>query len=177
MTVSEKHTNIIEKNLWLCERAWSERVWKIFAFSHSKTAISFNILLVLLILYLRKKYIFSGLKSHLHNSYIYTLYTTNAVPCYYLGYGVIIINDSIPKKNINIEKIYYASELRTFWHFYISKTAISFNILLVLQILCRYKWHACRLTCTDKFPNVPTKLLKSIIGGGGQLPPTPLWLR
>ena len=58
-----------------------------------------------------------------------------------------------------------------------SKTAISFNILSVLQILCRYKWHACRLTCTDKFPNVPTKLWKSIIGGGGQPAPLPLWLR
>ena len=36
-------------------------------------------------------------------------------------------------------------------------------------MLCRYKWHACRLTCTDKFPNVPTKLRKGIIGGGGPL--------
>ena len=34
------------------------RAWKLFAFSHSKTAISFNILLVLLILYLRNIYIF-----------------------------------------------------------------------------------------------------------------------
>ena len=52
----------------------------------------------------------------------------------------------------------------------ISKTAISFNIMLVLQILCRYKWHACRsaYTCTDKFPNVPTKLWKSTP------PPSPL---
>ena len=35
--------------------------------------------------------------------------------------------------------------------------------MLVLQILCRYKLHACRsaYTCTDKFPNVPTKLWKS----------------
>ena len=46
-----------------------------------------------------------------------------------------------------------------------SKTAISFNILLVLQKLCRYKFHTSRLTCTDRFPNVPTKLRKSIIGG------------
>ena len=44
---------------------------------------------------------------------------------------------------------------------------------MVLQILCRYKWHACRLTCSDKFRNVPTKLWKSIIGGGGELPPAP----
>ena len=28
--------------------------------------------------------------------------------------------------------------------------------LLFLSIFCRYKWHACRLTCTDKFPNIPT---------------------
>ena len=57
-----------------------------------------------------------------------------------------------------------------------TKSAISFNILSVLQILCRYKWHACRLTCTDKFPNLPTKLRQSIIGagGGGQLAPPPL---
>ena len=40
-------------------------------------------------------------------------------------------------------------------------------MLLVLQILCRYKWHACRLICSDKFSNVPTKLRKSIMGGGG----------
>ena len=28
--------------------------------------------------------------------------------------------------------------------------------LLFLSIFCRYKWHGCRLTCTDKFPNIPT---------------------
>ena len=57
-------------------------------------------------------------------------------------------------------------EIFAFLH---SKTAIYFfqYMLLVLQILCRYKWHACRLTCTDKFSNVATKLWKSIIGGGG----------
>ena len=58
-------------------------------------------------------------------------------------------------------KIYvYASERRKFWHFYILK-------VLFLSIFCRYKWHACRLTCTDKFRNVPIKLRRSIIGGGG----------
>ena len=56
------------------------------------------------------------------------------------------------------------ASLEFFFAFLHSKTAISFNILLVLQILCRYKWHACRLTNSDKFPNVPTKLWKSIIG-------------
>ena len=62
-----------------------------------------------------------------------------------------------------------ASELRKFWHFYILNLLFLLIILSVHQILCRYKWHACRLTCTDKFPNVPTKIRKSIIGG--QLPP------
>ena len=34
--------------------------------------------------------------------------------------------------------------------------------------------YACRLTCTDKFPDVPTKLrTKHYWGGGGQLPPCP----
>ena len=69
-----------------------------------------------------------------------------------------------------------ASELRKFWYFYILK-------LLFLSIFCRYircfvgtnAWHACRLTCTDKFPNVPTKVSKiHYWGGGGQLPPCPL---
>ena len=50
-----------------------------------------------------------------------------------------------------------ASELRKFWHFYILNLLfLLIYILSVHQILCRYKWHACRLTCTDKFPNVPT---------------------
>ena len=47
----------------LCERAR-----KLFPFSHAKTAISFNILLVLLILYLRNTYIF---RSHITSSYTY----------------------------------------------------------------------------------------------------------
>ena len=65
-------------------------------------------------------------------------------------------------KTLTLRKsIVYASELRNFLAFLHSKTAISFNILLVLQILCRY----------TKFRNVPTKLWKSIIGGGGGLPP------
>ena len=54
------------------------------------------------------------------------------------------------------------------------KTAISFNILLVLQKLCRYKWHICRLIhvptdfqTTDKTPK------KHYWGGGGIAPPPP----
>ena len=74
----------------------------------------------------------------------------------------------------------YASELRNFRYFYILK-------LLFLSIFCRY------IRCfvgtndmlvglhvptnfsmyTDKFPNVPTKVRKDIIGGGGNCPPCP----
>ena len=126
----------------------SERAWKIFPFSHSKTAISFNILLVLLILYLRNT--FSGLKVHLH---------INAVG-YYLRYGVVY-KRQYTDKSLTLRKSMYmrangASELRIFFAFLHSKTAISFNIFVgTSDILCRYKWHACRLTCSDKFPNLP----------------------
>ena len=30
-----------------------------------------------------------------------------------------------------------------------------------------YLWYGCRLTCTDKFPNIPTKRPKKPYGGGG----------
>ena len=66
------------------------------------------------------------------------------------------------------------SELRKFSYFHILK-------LIFLSIFCWYfryfvgtNWHACRLTCTDKFPNVPTKLRKSIIGPCPPPPPPPL---
>ena len=135
----------------LCERAW-----KIFPFSHSKTAISFNILLILLILYLRNINI-SGLKLHLHT------HTINAVPCYYL-YGVVY-KRQYTDKTLKLRKSMYmrasgASELRKYSHFYILK-------LLFLSILCWYFRYFVgtndmlvdrAYTCTDKFPNVPTKL-------------------
>ena len=51
--------------------------------------------------------------------------------------------------------------------------------LLFLSLFCWYIRYfvgtnddACRLTCTDKFPNVPTKLRKGIIGGA-VAPPCP----
>ena len=104
----------------------SERAWKIFPFSHSKTAISFNILLVLLILYLRNT--FSGLKVHLH------IHTINAVG-YYLWYGVVY-KRQYTDKTLTLRKCMYmrangASELRKFSHFYILK-------LLFLSIFCWY---------------------------------------
>ena len=78
-------------------------------FPHSKTAISFNILLVLLILYLRNTYIF--------RSQITSSYTYNQCSSLFITYGLALyINDSyVYRQNTNIEKIYvYASELRKF---------------------------------------------------------------
>ena len=84
------------------------------------------------------------------------------------------INDSIyTDKTLTLSKFMCmrASELRTFWYFYILK-------LLFLSIFCRYKWHACRLTCSDTFPNVPTnfqmyrqKSEKALLGAN--CPPAP----
>ena len=69
----------------------------------------------------------------------------------------------------------WASELRNFLHFHIKKLLfLSLFCWYKIMYLCRYKWHTCRLTCTDIFPNVPTKLQKSIMGGGGgNCPPAP----
>ena len=106
--------------------------------------------------FVSETYIFSGLQLHLHT------YTINAVSFSLLMVWHYNINDSV-------KSMYMRASLEILCIFTF-KTAISFNILLVLQKLCRYKWH--RLTCTDRFPNVPTKLRKSIMG-----PPPPIWLR
>ena len=66
-------------------------------------------------------------------------------------------------KTLSFRKSVYASE----------RTAFYFNILWVLQLLCRYKLHAYRLICKDKFPKIPTKLREKCMWGGGQLPPAP----
>ena len=63
--------------------------YKIFTFSHSKTAISFNILLVLQILCLR-------------NTFIFRSQITSAMHFPFITYGIgmmLYINDSIPTKH------------------------------------------------------------------------------
>ena len=91
----------------------------------------------------------------------------------FITYGMALcINDSIPTKHSNIVKIYvYASELRNVWHFYIVT-------VLFLSIFCWYFRYfvgtndmLVGFTCTNKFPNAPTKLRKSVIGGN--CPPAP----
>ena len=91
-------------------RASAERAsLKFFAFSHSKTAISFNILLVLLILYLRNIYI-SGLSVSNYN--LHDTYIINAVPCSYL-YGVIIYKRNYTDKTLTLKKIYVYASVRS----------------------------------------------------------------
>ena len=139
---------------------------EIFAFLHSKTAISFNILLVLLILYLRYIYTFWGLKLHLH------IYTINVVPCYYLWCGVIY-KPQFTDKTLTLRQSMWAymrtsgaSELRKFSHFYILK-------LLFLSIFCWYFRYFVGTNDMLVGLHVPTKLRKSIIGGDNCPPPPP----
>ena len=79
-----------------------------------------------------------------------------------------------------------ASELRKFRYFYILKLLfISTSDALSVQMTCLSAYMYRQISqCTDRFPNVPTKVQTDIIGGGGggQLPPCPpppppLWLR
>ena len=76
------------------------------------------------------------------------------------------LNDSMTDKTLTLREIYeYASwaERASLEDFHIKKTAISFNILLVLQKLRRYKNNdilAGSHACTDKTP-------KWHYGGGG----------
>ena len=115
-----------------------------FAFSHSKTAISFNILLVLLILYLTNIHVY---KCHVQDSnYICIIhYTINAVPYYYLWYGVIY-KRKYTDKTLTLRKSVYmrasgANELRKFSHFYILKRLfLSIFCWYFRYLICRYKW-------------------------------------
>ena len=152
----------------LCEQARSERAWKILPFSHSKTAISFNILLVLLILYLRNT--FSGLKVHLH------IHKINAVG-YYLWYGVVY-KRQYTDKTLTLRKSMYmrsngASELRKCSHIYILK-------LLFLSIFCWYFRYfvgtndmLVGLHVATNFQMYRQNSEKALWGGGGDCPPAP----
>ena len=98
-----QNTNIEGKSIIIRASAERASLENIFAFSHSKTAISFNILLVLLIPYLKNIYIYI-FRSQMTSAYIYIykyiyIHTINAVPCYYLCLVWRYINDSIPTKH------------------------------------------------------------------------------
>ena len=93
MTVSDK-TLTLRKSMNMRARAERASLDNFCIFTFSKTAISFNILLVLLILYLRNRYIF---RSQITICMVHII--INAVACYYLWYGVMYTNDSIPTKH------------------------------------------------------------------------------
>ena len=145
------------ENVWnICERA--ERAsFKNLAFSHSITAISLNNLLVLQILCFRNIFNFRCQ----HSPYIYN-HQINAVSFYYSWYGAMYINDQYTDKTLTLRKCMCmraseASELRKFRYFYILKL-LFLRYFVGTSDALSYKWHACRLTCTDKFINVPTNL-------------------
>ena len=145
----------------------------ILAFSHSNTAISLNILLVLQILCFRKIFNFRCQ----HSPYIYTI---NAVSFYYSWYGAIYkrqyTDETLTLRKCMCIRASEASELRKFWYFYILK-------LLFLSIFCRYIRYFVGTNDMLVGLHVPThfqmyrqKSEKALLGGGGDCPP-PLWLR
>ena len=151
----------------LCERACSERAWKLFPFSHSKTAISFSILLVYFWYFISETHIFSGLKSHLH-MYIQSMQFPVITYCM-----ALYVNDSyVYRQNTNIEKI-YVSRLENFSHTYILK-------LLFLSIFCWYFRYfvgtnemlvTVGLHVATNFEMYRQNSEKALLGGGGELPP------
>ena len=139
---------------------------RIFCFSHSKTAISFNILLVIQILCLRNIF---NLRCQITSAY----HTINAVSFYYLWYGEIY-KRQYTDKTLTLRKCMCmrASELRKFWH---------------LSIFCRYIRYfvgtndmLVGLHVPTNFQTYRQKSGKALFGGGGGgncPPPPPLWPR
>ena len=145
----------------------SERAWKILHF-HILKPLFPSIFCWYFWYFISETYIFQVSNYNLHDAYYH-----QCSSLFLLMVWRYIYKRQYTDKHTDIEKIYICerAERASLGNFRIftkiSKTAISFNILLVLQILCRYKWHACRLTSC-----VPTKLRKSI-GGGGNFPLPP----
>ena len=137
----------IEKNLWICERART-----IFTFLYSKTAISFTIiLLVLLIHYLRNIYIF---KSQTTSASI-----LQSMQFPLITYELWVYTD----KTLTLRKFMYmrasgASELRKFSHFYILKLLFPsifcwYTDTLSVQMSCLSAYMYRQMSkCTDKTP-------------------------
>ena len=99
-----------------------------FTFSHSTTAISFKILLLFRILYLRNIYFKVSNYICIHN------YTMNAVSFHYLWYGATLVyKRQYTDKTLTLRESMYmrASELNTFSHFHFLK-------VLFLSIFCWY---------------------------------------
>ena len=116
---------------------------------------------------------FSGLKVHLH------IHTINAVG-YYLWYGVVVVyKRQYTDKTLTLSKSMYmrangASELRHFFAFLHSKTAISFNILLeTSDTLSVQMGMLVGLHVVTNFQMYRQNSEKSIMGGLPPWPPPP----
>ena len=117
------------------------------------------------------------------SNYICIHYTINH-QCSFLSLLMVWhynINDSMPPKHLHWENLCIcerAERARKFLHFHIQK-------MLFLSIFCWYfrnfvgtsvqMTYTCRLTCTDRFPYVPTNSEKALLGCPPA--PPPLWLR
>ena len=112
----------------MCVRASRASELRIFfAFSHSKTAISFNILLVLQILCLRNIYCQVSYNICIH---------TQSMQFPFITYGMMLYKRQYTDKALTLRKCMYvrasrASDLRTFSNFHILK-------LLFPSIFCWY---------------------------------------
>ena len=126
---------ILEKTLTLRKiyeyaRERSERALTILTFSHSKTAIFFNILLVLQILCLTNIFLF---RSQITSVYIYMI---NAVSFYHLWYDAIYKRQYTDKPLTLRKCSYMRASLENFLIFLILKLLFPSISFLVLQILC-----------------------------------------
>ena len=62
----------------------------------------------------------------------------------------------------------------TFLNCYFFRYFVGTLDALSVQMTCLSAYMYRQISqCTDKFPNVPTKVRKDIIGGGGGMPPLP----
>ena len=90
---------------------------------------------------------------------------------------IVVGSNAPPWKKARSAPGMRASELRKFWHFYILKQLFLSIFFRYIRYIVGTKWHACRLTCTDKIiiSKCTDKSPKRHYwgGGGGQLPPCP----
>ena len=156
--------------VWCYKRQWQntniENELRTFLHfhSHSKTAISFNILLVLQILCLRNIYIF---RSQITSAYIYNQFSSlSQIMVWRYIYNLYA---TIYQQNTNIEKI-LCEQPQKCSHFHILR-------LQFLSIFCWYFGYFVGIYTNDMLVglhvpiNFQKKLRKSIIGGQFSPPP------
>ena len=108
------------------------------------------------------RYFVSGVRNIYSRSHVTYVYIYNQCTFLLVLMVYMALKTTVFRLDINIEKMCICAR--------------AFDILKLLFLpifcwyfrVCRYKLHACRHTYTDKFPNVPTKLIC-----GGNCPPPP----